>query len=103
MKIGIIIQARMGSTRLPDKVLKRIGDKNLLEHILFRLSQLEQNTKIVIATTILEKDDLIEKFCKKNKFRNYSTRRDPHLYILRRLSYLQSKGYCYGHTRFLEQ
>ena len=66
MNIGIIIQARMGSTRLPAKVLKRIGNKNLLEHILFRLSQLEQNTKIVIATTTLEKDDVIEKFCKKN-------------------------------------
>lgn len=64
--IGVIIQARMGSTRLPAKVLKRIGDKSLLEHILFRLSQLKQNTKIVIATTTLEKDDVIEEFCKKN-------------------------------------
>lgn len=64
--IGIIIQARMGSTRLPAKVLKEIGDKNLLEHILFRFSYLKHNCKIVIATTILNQDDKIEDFCKKN-------------------------------------
>lgn len=66
MNIGIIIQARMGSTRLPGKVLKKIGNRNLLEHILLRLSKLKQNTKIVIATTILEKDNVIELFCEKN-------------------------------------
>lgn len=66
MKIGIIIQARMGSNRLPDKVLKKIGNKNLLEHILFRLSKLKQPTKIVIATTTLEKDNVIKQFCEKN-------------------------------------
>ena len=64
--IGVIIQARMGSTRLPAKVLKQIGDKNLLEHILFRLSYLKHSCKIVIATTILNQDDKIEDFCKKN-------------------------------------
>lgn len=66
MKIGIIIQARMGSTRLPTKVLKKIGNKNLLEHILFRLSYLKHKCKIVIATSVLKQDDAIEKFCKEN-------------------------------------
>lgn len=65
--IGIIIQARMGSTRLPAKVLKKIGDKNLLEHILFRLTKLNHNVEIVIATSILDKDDAIELFCKENE------------------------------------
>jgi spore coat polysaccharide biosynthesis protein SpsF len=65
--IGIIIQARMGSTRLPGKVLKKIGSKNLLEHILFRLAKLKYTIKIVIATSILEKDDTIEFFCKENE------------------------------------
>lgn len=67
--IGIIIQARMGSTRLPEKVLKKIQDKNLLEHILFRLSKLEHSVQVVIATSILEKDDAIEFFCKKSNIR----------------------------------
>lgn len=65
--IGVIIQARMGSTRLPAKVLKRIGNKNLLEHILFRLSKLEHSVQVVIATSILAKDDAIELFCKENE------------------------------------
>ncbi|MCG3685614.1 glycosyltransferase family protein [Aliarcobacter butzleri] len=62
--IGIIIQARMGSTRLPGKILKNIGNKNLLEHILFRLTKLKHNVQIVIATSDLEKDDKVENFCK---------------------------------------
>lgn len=62
--IGIIIQARMGSTRLPGKILKNIGNKNLLEHILFRLTKLKHNVQIVIATSDLEKDDNVENFCK---------------------------------------
>ena len=67
MNIGIIIQARTGSTRLPGKVLKKIGDKSLLEHILHRLNRLQHNVKIVIATSTLEKDDRIEDFCLENR------------------------------------
>ena len=66
MKIGIVIQARMGSTRLPGKVLKKIGDKTLLEHILFRLLRLQHDAKVVIATSDLEKDDVLVNFCKVN-------------------------------------
>ncbi|MCG3711699.1 glycosyltransferase family protein [Aliarcobacter butzleri] len=64
MKIGVIIQARMGSTRLPNKVLKKIGDKRLLEHILFRLSFLKNSCKIIIATSTKIQDDKIFDFCK---------------------------------------
>lgn len=66
MNIGIIIQARMGSTRLPGKVLKKIGGKNLLEHILYRLNNLKHSVQIVIATSTLEKDNKISKFCLAN-------------------------------------
>lgn len=60
---GIILQARMGSSRLPGKVLKKIGEKNLLEHIFYRLSYLKHDVKLVVATTTLEKDDVIADFC----------------------------------------
>ena len=33
MRIGAIIQARMGSTRLPEKVMKKIAKKTVLEHV----------------------------------------------------------------------
>lgn len=69
MKIGIIIQARMGSSRLPAKVLKKIGDKNLLEHILYRLSFLKHDGEIIIATSSLKKDNDIKEFCDKNNIK----------------------------------
>lgn len=63
MKIGIIIQVRMGSTRLPGKVLKKIGSKTMLEHIIFRLKSLKHNISIIIATSNLKKDDGLKVFC----------------------------------------
>ena len=56
----------MGSTRLPGKVLKKLGSKNLLEHILFRLSYLQHNATTIIATSTLERDDDIDAFCKEH-------------------------------------
>jgi spore coat polysaccharide biosynthesis protein SpsF len=61
--IGIIIQARMGSTRLPGKILMPIGGKVLLKHILFRLGTLRHPVTIVIATTDTRKDDIVKSFC----------------------------------------
>jgi len=59
-----IIQARMGSTRLPGKVLMEVNDKPLLAYQLDRISKSKKLDKVVIATSILEKDDVIESFCK---------------------------------------
>ena len=65
--IGCIIQARMGSSRLPGKIMKKInGDTPMLK---FQLDQLEFSKnidQIIIATTTLEPDNLIVDFCKKN-------------------------------------
>lgn len=62
---GIIIQARMGSARLPGKVLMPIGRKKLLEHILERLNLLRtEDCKVVVATTLQEKDEPIVRFCR---------------------------------------
>jgi len=63
MKVGIIVQARMGSTRLPGKVLRPIGDKPLLDHVLGRLSLLAYPVKAVVATSELPQDDVIEQHC----------------------------------------
>lgn len=58
-----IIQARMGSTRLPGKVLKKIGDKTLLEYQVERVRRAKHIDLIVIATTMNPLDDKIEKLC----------------------------------------
>ena len=56
-----IVQARMGSTRLPGKALMEICDKPLLWHIVRRVSYSKYISKIVIATSTNTKDDKIEK------------------------------------------
>lgn len=62
--IGIIIQARIGSTRLPGKILKDFEGKTLLGHILYRLRQrITADVEIVFATSTLALDDVVETFC----------------------------------------
>lgn len=56
MMISAIIQARMGSTRLPKKVLKNIENKPMLWHIIQRVKKAELVDKIIIATTIKEEE-----------------------------------------------
>lgn len=60
--IGIIIQARMGSTRLPGKVLKEINGKPLLKFILDRMKFFEDYS-VIVATTSLEHDQQIINYC----------------------------------------
>ena len=51
MNVGIIVQARCGSSRLPGKVLLKIGKISLLEHVIKRLKKIRNKKKIIIATT----------------------------------------------------
>ncbi|MDR5659781.1 glycosyltransferase family protein [Serpentinicella sp. ANB-PHB4] len=60
MKIGAIIQARMGSSRLPGKVMKKLKGKTVLQHVIDRVKQSKMIDEIVIATTVHERDDAIE-------------------------------------------
>ncbi|MCW1713952.1 MULTISPECIES: cytidylyltransferase domain-containing protein [Synergistaceae] len=60
MKIGAIVQARMGSKRLPGKVMKDIEGKTVLAHVIERIQQSNLIDVIVIATTTHERDDIIE-------------------------------------------
>jgi len=64
MKTGIIIQARMNSSRCPGKVLRMIHDKTLLAHITSRLAHLRHEAVVVIATTDSTKDDVVGAYCK---------------------------------------
>ncbi len=64
MIIGIL-QARTGSSRLPQKVLRKIRDKTLLELYLNRAKQSQLMDKIVIATTIKPEDNIIKDIANK--------------------------------------
>ncbi len=63
----VIIQARMGSTRLPGKVLKHICKKPLLLYIIETLKLSSVIDNIIIATSINKENDEIEAFAKKYK------------------------------------
>jgi spore coat polysaccharide biosynthesis protein SpsF len=59
MKVVAIIQARMGSTRLPGKVLQKIAGKTVLEHVVTRVKKSNEVDEIVIATTDKQEDDIL--------------------------------------------
>lgn len=58
-----LIQARMGSTRFPAKVLSDVLGKPMLQWQLERLKHSKQLTKLVVATSDLPADDAIANFC----------------------------------------
>ena len=58
-RVVAVIQARMGSTRLPGKVLKPIAGKPLLWHIVHRLRCCDTIEDIAIATSTNPRDDAI--------------------------------------------
>ena len=64
-----VIQARMGSTRLPGKVLRPIAGKPLLWHIIHRLKMSRLIEEIVVATSINPLDDAIAEFGRTNDVR----------------------------------
>lgn len=65
MKKVIIIQARMGSTRLPGKVMMKLKGKSMLEQLINRLRNCINVDDIIVATSVEEKDDSIEQECKR--------------------------------------
>lgn len=71
MKIAAIIQARMGSKRLPGKVMKKIGNKFLIEYIIESLSKIQGLEKTIISTSKNSEDDKIVNFCKKKNILFY--------------------------------
>ncbi len=58
------IQARMGSERLPGKVIKPLCSKPIIEHIIDRLNAVEEISGIILATTIDPRNDALEEIAK---------------------------------------
>lgn len=56
MKVVAIVQARMGSARLPDKVMKLIGGVPMIELLLTRLVRSTQISQVVVATSTDERN-----------------------------------------------
>jgi spore coat polysaccharide biosynthesis protein SpsF len=65
MKIVAIVQARMGSSRLPRKVLKDLGGATVLDRVLNRLGRSRLIQELLVATTIEPADDAIVEHCER--------------------------------------
>ena len=63
MKAGGIIQARMGSSRLPGKTLLPLGNRTILTYLVERLKRSRTLDDVVVATTLLSRDDVIVAEC----------------------------------------
>lgn len=75
MNVIAIIQARMGSSRRPSKVLAKIQGVPMLQHVLSRVEICDGLSKIVVATTENSEDDPLVEWCKSkniNVFRGSS-------------------------------
>jgi len=66
LRIVAVIQARMGSTRLPGKVLKPVAGQPLLWHIVHRLKRSQFIEQIAITTSTRERDDAIVEWGRQN-------------------------------------
>ena len=63
MRVVAIIQARMGSTRLPGKVLKDLGGETVLARVVKRTRRATLLDEGVVATSVLPADDVIVREC----------------------------------------
>lgn len=66
MTVTAIIQARMGSSRLPGKILKEVNGKALLLHQIERLRQSTMINHLIVATTTESIDDEVVTLCETN-------------------------------------
>ena len=72
MKIAVLVQARMASTRLPGKIMADISGKPMLWHVLNRVKKAKNIDQIILTTTQNSEDQIIVKVaaeCGVNIFR----------------------------------
>lgn len=71
-KIGIIIQARISSTRLPKKIILEIDERvTFLDVLLNKLKSFKIKLPVILATSNLPVDSILVGFAKKHKIKLY--------------------------------
>ena len=68
MRVVAIIQARLGSTRLPGKVLRPLAGEPMLARVVERVRRAKRIHEVVVATTDRAADDPIAEFCQKRRW-----------------------------------
>lgn len=67
MNTIVIIQARMGSSRLPGKILKPLGDHDNLYYVTARSKSIAEVDEVIVATSNLPQDDAVEQWCSRQQ------------------------------------
>jgi len=98
MKIIGSIQARVGSTRFPGKVLKEICGKPMLLWQVERIKRSRLLDDIIVATTLNPRDDEIVKLCKKHDIKFFRGSEND---VLKRISALIKLFKIDTHVEFL--
>jgi spore coat polysaccharide biosynthesis protein SpsF len=66
MRVGAIVLARLGSSRLPAKVLHDAGGRPLLQYVLDRIARVDGLDAVVVATSADAQDDRLAEWCAAN-------------------------------------
>ena len=88
MKFAILVQARTGSKRYPEKILKKIDHRSVLEFMIDNLLKKFSKKNIIIATTKFKRDNKIIKIVKRKKIRFF---RGPEKNVLKRYIFCAKK------------
>ena len=72
MNITVQIQARLGSTRLPGKVLYTLGERRVLGNVVNQAQTANEPDRIIVTTGDQPENDAIIEWCKRNEI-SYST------------------------------
>jgi spore coat polysaccharide biosynthesis protein SpsF len=67
LNADVIIQARMGSSRLPGKIMLNLDNHSILDYVIKQLKNSKIINKIVIATTQDDSDNVIVEYAQKNR------------------------------------
>lgn len=76
MAVVAIIQARMGSTRLPGKVLADLGGKPVLQWVVDAAAAIPGNDRVIVATSTAAADDAISGWCGSHQVRVFRGHED---------------------------
>jgi len=66
VRIITIIQARLGSTRLPQKILLDLCGKPVIQRVYERACKIDKTDDVIVATTLSNSDDRLADFCRNN-------------------------------------
>ena len=70
-KVGIVISCRLRSSRLPNKAILKLGKITSIERCINQVKK--SNIKnVVLATSLIEKNDILKRISKKKKYRFFS-------------------------------